>query len=82
MSFIKIIPPKRATGSLKEAYQYLGHVSGFMKIPNIIKVFSLCPETMKRIIRVFELGMWMSDQPRANLELTAAAVSHLNNCHY
>jgi hypothetical protein len=82
MAYIKTIPPSKATGPVAEAYKYSARVSGQNLIPKIVRIFSLRPETMKRILRVWELGMWVVDEPRAMVELVAAGVSRLNNCHY
>jgi hypothetical protein len=82
MAYIKTIPPRKATGQLAEAYRAAARVIGTNNIPKVIQVTSLRPATLKRLIRVYELSMWMVDQPRATLEMVAAAVSRLNNCHY
>jgi hypothetical protein len=82
MAYIKTIPPRVAAGQLAEAYQYMAQMCGYHRIPHVIQVFSLRPESMKRLIRVWELGMWMTEEPRAMLEMVAAAVSRFNNCHY
>ena len=83
MSFIQMISPGRAEGETKEVYQYLARVSGTgMKVPKIVQVFSLRPESMRRMIRLWELGMWVGEDPRSNRELIGAAVSRLNGCRY
>ena len=65
MPFIQIIPPKKATGETKKVYEYMAKVGGLSKaIPKIVQIFSLRPESMKRMIRIWELGMWIGDEPR------------------
>ncbi len=82
MAYIKTIPPHKATGETAEVYQYMFRLTGFIKTPNLFKVLSLEPAGFKRIIRGYELTMWMSDQPRARLEMVATMVSRLNDCPY
>ena len=83
MSYIRMIPPAQADEETKKAYDYLTRVSGAgMKVPKIVQVFSLRPGSMRRMIRLWELGMWVGDVPRADRELVGAAVSRLNGCRY
>ncbi len=83
MSFIQMIPPTRATGETKEVYRYMAKVGGSgSKVPKIVQAFSLRPGSMRRMIRLWELGMWMGDEPRTMRELIGAAVSRLNSCRY
>jgi len=82
MAYIRTISPKNATGSLANSYQDFIQLCGYDRIPKVIQILSLRPDTMKRIIRVWELGMWVSDEPRDMLELVAALVSRMNQCHY
>ena len=83
MSFIHMIPPNKATGETKEVYRYMAEVGGSdKKVPKIVQAFSLRPGSMKRMIRTWELGMWMGDEPRDMREMIGAAVSRLNSCRY
>ena len=82
MAYIKTISPRVAVGAVAEAYQLATDICGLSRIPNVMQVFSLRPETLKRAIRIWELGMWVTDVPRALLEMVAVAVSRFNNCHY
>ena len=83
MSFIRTIPPNRATGETKDVYRYMAEVGGSAdKVPKIVQAFSLRPDSMRRMIRSWELGMWMGDEPRDMREMTGAAVSRLNSCRY
>jgi alkylhydroperoxidase family enzyme len=79
---IRTIAPAAATGELADAYRYMREVGGIEPVANIVRVFSLRPASMRRMIRTWELGNWVGDEPRATRELVAAAVSRLNDCHY
>jgi len=57
-------------------------MSGSRLVAGVVQVFSLRPASMRRMIRSWELAMWVGGVPRANRELVAAAVSRLNDCHY
>jgi alkylhydroperoxidase family enzyme len=82
MPRIATIPPSRASGETAEAYQALRRLSGSGLVAQVVQVFSLRPASMRRMIRSWELAMWAGDEPRAQRELVAAAVSRLNDCHY
>ena len=82
MTFIKTIPPAKATGEAAEVYDYMAEVSGIGMVAKIVQIFSLRPASMKRMIRQWELTMWVGNVSRQHRELVAAAVSRFNNCHY
>jgi len=82
MPFIKTISPSKATGETAEVYRQMEEMGGVSRIAKIVQLFSLRPGSMKRMIRMWELAMWMGTEPRATRELVAVAVSRLNNCHY
>ena len=83
MSFIQMIPPGKATGETKEVYQYLIRVSGTgLTAPKIVQAFSLRAGSLRRMIRLWELGMWVGKEPRSNREWVGATVSRLNSCRY
>ena len=83
MSFIHMIPPNKATGETQKVYRYMAEVGGTdKKVPKIVQAFSLRPGSMKRMIRTWELGMWMGDEPRDMREMIGASVSRLNSCRY
>ena len=82
MAFIKIISPGKATGEAAEVYNYMAEVSGTGMVAKIVQIFSLRPASMRRMIRQWELTMWVGSVPRQHRELVAAAVSRFNNCHY
>ena len=82
MAFIKTIPPGEASGETAQAYRYMRQVGGADAVAKIVQAFSLRPESMRRMIRSWELTMWCGSEPRQNKELLAAAVSRVNDCHY
>lgn len=82
MPFIATVPPAKATGETAAAYRELARVSGAGMVAQVVQVFSLRPASMRRMIRGWELAMWVGEEPRAQRELVAAAVSRLNDCHY
>jgi len=57
-------------------------VGGSGLIAKIVQMFSLRPQSMRRMIRSWELTMWHGEEPRQNRELLAAAISRYNDCHY
>jgi hypothetical protein len=79
---IATVPPAQATGETAEVYADLRRMSGSGLVAGVVQVFSLRPASMRRMIRGWELAMWVGDVPRASRELVAAAVSRLNDCHY
>ena len=82
MTFIKTIPPSKASAELAAVYDYMAEVSGIGMVAKIVQIFSLRPASMKRMIRQWELTMWVGNVSRQHRELVAAAVSRFNNCHY
>ena len=83
MAFIRVIPPRVATGETAEVYRYMrGVLGGFDRAARIVQLFSLRPGSMRRMVRSWELAMWCGDEPRTNRELIASVISRLNDCHY
>jgi alkylhydroperoxidase family enzyme len=82
MAFIATVPPSRATGGTAEAYAYAARITGHSMVARIVQLFSLRPESMRRMLRTWELSQWSGDEPRRHRELVAAAVSRVNECHY
>jgi hypothetical protein len=82
MAFIKTIPPSKAKGETAKAYKHMKSMGGISQVAKIVQMFSLRGESMRRMIRMWELSMWMGDEPRAMREMVAVVVSRLNNCHY
>jgi hypothetical protein len=82
MAFIATVPPSQATAETLDVYRYMRRVGGVGTIGQIVQLFSLRPASMRRMIRSWELTMWVGDEPRARRELLAAIVSRFNDCHY
>ena len=82
MAYVRVVPPSQATGDLADVYRYMREVGGVGMIANIVRLFSLRPGSMRRMIRTWELSNWVGNEPRATRELVGAAVSRLNDCHY
>lgn len=83
MTFIRTIPPKEATGETADVYRYMAEVGGLAdRVPKVVQAFSLRPASMKRMIRNWELGQWVGDEPRDMREMVGSAVSRLNRCAY
>ena len=57
-------------------------MSGSGLAAQVVQVFSLRASSMRRMIRSWELAMWVGGAPRVNRELIAAAVARLEHCHY
>ena len=82
MPFIATIPPRDAVGDTADVYRYMREVGGGGLIAKVVQLFSLRPASMRRMIRSWEIAMWMGREPRATRELVASAVSRFNECHY
>jgi len=81
MSFIDIIEPEEATGSLKEIYEDLEKKRG--KLARIHKVQSLNPQTIVTHMDLY-MSIMFSKSPlsRAQREMMAVVVSAENRCEY
>ena len=82
MALIRTISKFRAGGETAKAYKSVSKLMKGMKIPNIVKVFSLRPASMCRMMRKSELAMYVGDEPRSTRELMGVLISHYNRCHY
>ena len=82
MAFIAVVPPRRASGELADAYGLLRRLVGGGPAARIVQAFSLRPASMRRMIETWELVMWRGTAPRPTRELVAALVSRVNDCHY
>lgn len=82
MAFIEVVSPRKATGETAKVYRTMRKMADTKLVPNVIRVFSLKPDSMRRMIRLWELSTWSGDAPRATRELLASIVSRLNDCHY
>ena len=81
MAWIKMIEEGQAQGTLERLYEGLRKQTGM--IPNILKIFSLHPETLRATMTLFQTLMY-SPGPlsRTEREMIALVVSGINRCHY
>ncbi len=83
MPFIEVIPPNKAGGETAGVYRYMYDVAGGGEmVAKIVQMFSLRPGSMRRMIRTWELAMWVGTQPRTDREMIASMISRYNNCDY
>ena len=81
MAWIKTTSEQEATGKLKEVYTSL--LKTLPVVPNIMQSFSLKPEVLAAVARVFTTGTFgASNLSRVQEEMIATVVSSLNQCHY
>jgi AhpD family alkylhydroperoxidase len=75
MAFIRHIPPSEACGRLAQVYREIR--AEVPRVPQLIQVFSLRPETMESIHRHWLSAMWVGRVPRQTKELMAMVVSKI-----
>jgi hypothetical protein len=81
MAWIKTTSEQAATGRLKEVYATL--LQKFPMVPNIMQSFSLKPEVLAAVSRIFTTGTFgASNLSQVQEEMIATVVSALNQCHY
>jgi uncharacterized peroxidase-related enzyme len=81
MAWIRTIPESEATGILKEEYEAAIARAG--RVYNIVKLFSIKPESLRAFIHMYKLIMHgPSKLTRAQREMIATVVSRLNACRY
>lgn len=80
VAFIRHIPPSEARGRLAHVYREIR--AEVPRVPNLMQVFSLRPETMADIYRSWLSSMWNGRVPRRTKELLAVAVSKAAVCDY
>jgi alkylhydroperoxidase family enzyme len=81
MAFIRTVPPKDATGTLKRQYDAATKRAG--GIANVVSVQSLNPPVMAASLRLYEsLMLGRSSLTRAVREMIAVVVSRKNDCFY
>ena len=80
MAYIRHIPPSQACGRLAHVYREIR--TEVPRVPNLMQVFSLRPETMESIYRTWLASMWNGRLPRQTKELMAVVVSKSANCDY
>ena len=82
MAFIRVLSPAEGGADLAAAHAYMREVGGSSTVANVVRLFSQRPSSMRRMIRTWELAMWMGEEPRPIRELVAAMVSRINQCVY
>jgi uncharacterized peroxidase-related enzyme len=80
MAFIRHIPPSEAAGRLAHVYREIR--AEVPRVPNLMQVFSLRPETMESIYRSWLASMWNGRVDRRTKELLAVSVSRVAQCDY
>lgn len=81
MPWIRTIEPQEATGELKAIYDLQLRRSG--RVPNIVKLGSLNPESMRPGLELFQSVMHgPSGLTRPQREMVALVVSVANGCDY
>jgi alkylhydroperoxidase family enzyme len=82
VSWIHTPSIREGGAELAAAHAYMREVGGNSMVAKVVRVFSLRPASMRRMIRTWELAMWVGDEPRSRRELIAAIVSRINQCVY
>lgn len=81
MSRIKVIPPAKATGRLKEVFSEIEKQRG--QVSEVLKIQSLRPESIAKHMDLYlEIMFSGSELSRAQREMMAVVVSIANNCSY
>jgi len=81
MAWIKTITPAEAEGRVAEVYAKFK--SRFGVAPNIMQAFSLRPELLAAVARVFQVATFGGSKlTRVQEEMIATVVSATNRCHY
>ncbi|MCZ6675911.1 MAG: carboxymuconolactone decarboxylase family protein [Candidatus Poribacteria bacterium] len=81
MAWIRTVPESEATGIVKEEYDTSIKRAG--RIYNIVKLFSIKPESLKAFIHQYQVVMLgPSKLSRAQREMIATVVSRINACRY
>lgn len=82
MAWIQTVDESDATGIVKEEYNASVERAG--ELFNIVKLFSVRPNSMRAFIELYKVVMHDPNSPlsRAQREMIATVVSKVNNCHY
>ena len=81
MAYIETIDPEKATGLLKQVYDYAIQRAG--RIFNVLRIMSLNPETLQASMGLYMATMHApSKLSRAQREMIATVVSRENDCYY
>lgn len=80
MAYIRHIAPSQAGGRLAQVYREVR--SEVPRVPNLLQVFSLRPETMEGVYRHWIALMWSPRTSRQLKEILAVSVSVSARCDY
>ena len=81
MAWIRTVSESEATGIVKEEYEAAIERAG--RVYNIVKLFSIKPESLKAFINQYKVLMFgPSKLSRAQREMIATVVSQINACRY
>jgi uncharacterized peroxidase-related enzyme len=80
MAYIRHIPPASADGRLAQVYREIR--LEIPRVPTLMQVFSLRPETLMGVYRSWLSMMWAGAVPRQSKELAAVVVSKAARCRY
>ncbi len=81
MVWIQTVSESEATGIVKEEYEAGIQRAG--RVYNIVKLFSIKPESLRVFINQYEIIMFgPSKLSRAQREMIATVVSQINACRY
>ena len=75
MTFIKTIPPAKATGEAAEVYDYMAEVSGIGMVAKIVQIFSLRRKHYRNMPMICSVFM-NRRQIRSNVLLLSEPVTH------
>jgi AhpD family alkylhydroperoxidase len=78
VAYIRHIPPSEACGRLAHVYREIR--AEVPRVPGLLQVFSLRPETMESIHRHWLSAMWVGRVPRQMKELMAVVVAKAAHC--
>jgi|TARA_B100000959_G_scaffold151590_1_gene158976 uncharacterized peroxidase-related enzyme len=81
MTYIPVIEPEKAEGTLKETYAQAERRAG--RVFNILKIMSQSPGSLRSSMDLYLAIMFgKSLLSRAQREMLATVVSATNGCHY
>jgi len=80
MAYIRHIAPSQAGGRLAQVYKEVR--SEVPRVPNLMQVFSLRPETMEGVYRHWIALMWSPRVSRQIKEMIAVCVAEASRCPY
>lgn len=81
MAWIQTVPESEATSIVREEYEAGIQRAG--RVYNIVKLFSIKPESLRMFINQYEAIMFgPSKLSRVQREMIATVVSRINACRY